>query len=609
MKKKKVLAFDLETNGLLPEVTQIHSLVIKDAWTGELLFSGSSRSDPSRPNYTHGYEILDTADILLAHNGIGYDFPVMQKLDGWMPRVTAKWDTQVLLEHRFTDQKDRDYALFRKGKLPGKLIGVHSLAAWGMRLGYHKIEYEGGWEEWSEEMQIYCEGDVGVVCHLWRYVHDHGFVEEAVRTEMRLAEYLHHQTVFGFPFNQKKAEAFSVQLETDLLPLKKTLREFFGNLVTKKVGVPFTPKKTMVRKGIQYVGGCAYSKIKVEEFNPGSTMQVVDALKRKYGWEPTVFTENGAVQFNEVVIRTLEYPERDPLLKWAKVKKIQSMLEGGKTSWMKKVGDDGNMHGRCKQSGTVTHRAAHSNPNMGQVPSADKPYGYECRDLFGPPVGWTQTGIDVSGLENVMLAHYAAQFDSGEFTKFVLEGDTHTAGMKKGGFTQHRPTFKTWWYAFLYGAGDGKLGMILGGDMALGRKSRAMFQAGMKGIGLLVEDIKNVAKKGWFRLLDGRIVTCRSEHSALNTLLQGSGAILVKYWIVALYEELLVELGPPGWDGRWSPLVWVHDEIQIATRDKEARLFVESRGVALIGITGEQFKLRCPISGEAKSGSSWADCH
>jgi len=609
MRKLKAYTFDIEANELLEKVDRIHSLVIKNAWTGELLFSGSSDSDPTRPHYSDGFAILDEADILLAHNGIGYDYPVLEKLDGWKPRVEAKWDTQVLAEHRFTDQKDRDFALFRKGKLPGKLIGVHSLEAWGLRLGYHKIEYTGGWEEWDEEMQVYCEGDVGVLCHLWRYVHDHGFIEEAVRTEMRLAEYLHHQQFYGFPFNQQKAEAFSVQLENDLIPLKKVLREFFGNLVTKRIGKPFKPKKTMVRKGIQYVAGCAYSKIKVEEFNPGSTMQVVDALKRKYGWKPTVFTDAGAVQFNEAVIQTLPYPEKEPLLKWAKVKKIQSMLEGGKGSWMKKVGADGHMHGRVKQSGTVTHRAAHSNPNVGQTPSADKPYGKECRDLYGPPKGWRQTGIDVSGLENVMLAHYAAQFDGGEFTAFVLEGDTHTAGMKKGGFTNSRPIFKTWWYAFLYGAGDGKLGAILGSDAAAGKRSRAQFQAGMKGIGLLVEDIKKVAKKGWFRLLDRRMVACRSEHSALNTLLQGSGSVLVKYWIVALYEELLEKFGPPGWDGRWSPLAWVHDEVQIATKDAEVERFLATRGVELISIIGERFNLRCPITGEAKSGLSWADCH
>ena len=591
------------------------------------MFSGSSDSDPTRPHYSDGYAHLDEADILLAHNGINYDYPVLEKMDGWTPRVEAKWDTQVLLEHRFTDQKDRDYALFRKDKLPGKLIGVHSLEAWGYRLGCHKIEYDGGWAkalalnpelikadfnpfaEWDEEMQVYCEGDVNVLCRLWRYVHDHGFIEKAVRTEMRLAEYLFYQAHFGFPFFQKKAEEFSVQLEIKLTPLKKMLREFFGNLVTKRVGKPFTPKKTMVRLGRSYRAGCAYSKIRIDEFNPGSTMQVINALKRKYNWKPTVFTDAGAVQFNEAVITLLPYPEKEPLMKWAKIKKIQSMLEGGKTSWMKKVGNDGHMHGRCKQSGTITHRAAHSNPNMGQVPSADKPYGKECRALFGPPPGWKQTGIDVSGLENVMLAHYAAQFDNGEFARYVIEGDTHTAGMKKGGFTDERPIFKTWWYAYLYGAGDTKLGAILGKDAEAGKASRARFQAGMKGIGLLVEDIKKVAKKGWFRLLDRRMVTCRSEHAALNTLLQGSGSVLVKYWIVALYEELLEKFGRPGWDGRWSPLAWVHDEIQIATKDAEVQHFLETRGVELISIIGKQFNLRCPITGEAKTGDSWADCH
>ena len=205
MRKAKVYTFDIEANGLLADVDRIHSLVIKDAWTEDTLFSGSSDSDPSRPDYRKGYALLGDADILLAHNGIGYDYPVIEKIDGWVPRVEAKWDSMILAQHRFTDQKDRDYAMHRTGKLPGKMIGSHSLKAWGIRLGYHKLDYDGGWEEWDEEMQVYCEGDVGVLCHLWRYTHDLGFIEEAARTEMRLAEYLIHQQTNGFPFFQEKA--------------------------------------------------------------------------------------------------------------------------------------------------------------------------------------------------------------------------------------------------------------------------------------------------------------------------------------------------------------------------------------------------------------------
>lgn len=609
MKNLKVYAFDFEANELLPKVTRIHSLVIRDAWTGELLFSGSSDSDPTRPDYRDGYAILNEADICIGHNAIGYDFPLAEKIDGWITKKEARWDTMILAASRVTDQQDKDYAIFRKGKLPGEMIGRQSLEAWGYRLGCRKIQYEGGWDEWSEEMQVYCEGDVEVLCHIWRYMYSLGFKEETMRVEMRLAEYLFHQERNGFPFDVDKAQALSVQLELDLVPLKKVLREFFGNLVIKPQRKVLYPKKTQVRMGKQFVKGCGYCRLSIEEFNPGSDMQVVDALKRKYDWKPTVFTEKGNVQFDEPVIKSLEYPEREPLLKWAKVKKIQSMLEGGAKAWLKKVTDEGRIHHRCNQSGTVTHRAAHSNPNLGQTPSTDKPYGLECRSLFGPPKGWTQVGIDVSGLENVMLAHYAHKFDSGEFTKYVLEGDTHTAGMIAGGFTTERPIFKTWWYAYLYGAGNEKLGKIIGKDIDGGKASRAKFQAGMKGIGLLVDDIQEVAEKGWFRLLDGRVVPCRSTHSALNTLLQGSGSVLVKFWIVYLYEELLEKFGQPGWDGRWSPLAWVHDEVQIASRDQEVTDFLMTRGVELIAKAGERFNLRCPITGEAKSGSSWADCH
>lgn len=609
----KVYAFDIETNSdKFDLVTQVHSLVIRDAWTDELLFSGSSDADPSRPNYREGFSILDEAGILLAHNGIYYDYPQLKRLDGWEPKTSSKWDSMVLSAHRFADQEDRDWALRRRGKLAANLIGNDGLEAWGQRLGYHKIAYEGGWDQWSEEMQEYCEGDVSVVGHLWRWTYKCGFIETAVRMEMRLAEYLFNQQRFGFPFNQKKAEALSIKLETDLEPIKEQLRESFGHWVTKKNGKEKIPKKTLNRKTGLLVEGCAYQPIKIDKFNPNSDAQVIAALKKKYGWEPTVYTEKGNPKFDEPVIRSLPFPEREPLLTWSKISKVQSMLEKGKGSWMKKVGEDGRMHGRVKQSGTITHRATHSSPNMGQVPKVSDDasnYGRECRGLFGPPAGWEQVGIDVSGLENVMLAHYAANYDDGEFTKYVMAGDTHTAGMIAGGFTTDRNIFKTWWYAYLYGAGDEKLGKILGKDQKAGSQSRAKFQSGMAGIGKLSVAVQKAAKKGWFRLLDRRIVACRSQHSALNTLLQGSGSVLVKYWIVALYEEMLEKFGEPGNTGRWAPMAWVHDEIQVASRDAEVTNFLCTRGVELIGCIGEEFNLRCPITGEAKVGQSWAECH
>jgi DNA polymerase I-like protein with 3'-5' exonuclease and polymerase domains len=557
-----------------------------------------------------GFAILDEAEILLAHNGIGYDYPVLENMYGWKPKVSAKWDSQVLAAFRFTDQQRWDFAQRKTDKEMGKYVGHHTLAAWGYRLGQRKTDYQGGFEEWNEDMQEYCEDDVMVVTHLWRYVFNHKFSIPAAFCEMRLAEYLYYQRRNGYPFDVAKAQELALILEQNLVPIRLELQEMLGKLAVKKNGKEVAPKKTMRRMGAQYHEGSAYQKIKIEEMNYNSNQQVLAALERKYGWTSPEETEKGNPKLDESVIDSLPFPEREPLLKWMKIKKIQSFLEGGKTAWLKLVTPEGRIHHRVKQSGTITHRASHTSPNLGQVPSVDSPYGAECRALFTVPKGWWQVGIDVSGLENVMLAHYSFPYDKGEFASYVQAGDTHTAGMLKGGFTEDRSTFKTWWYAWLYGAGDKKLGKILGGDEKLGRRSRAKFTAGMKGLGKLVDVVTAKAdRQGWITALDGRLVPCRSAHAALNTLLQSSGSVLVKHWIVALYHQLLELYGEPSWNGDWTPLVWVHDEVQIACRTKEIAENIGRIAVDLIAFVGEQLALHCPITGEAKIGKNWAECH
>jgi len=118
----------------------------------------------------------------------------------------------------------------------------------------------------------------------------------------------------------------------------------------------------------------------------------------------------------------------------------------------------------------------------------------------------------------------------------------------------------------------------------------------------------SVAKNGYVKLIDGRLAFVRSEHAALNTLLQGTGAVICKRWIVRFNERMQDRFGAPGWKAKWTPLVWAHDEIQVATRTKYGeevgRIAVQS-----IRDMTEHFSFRIPLDGEYKLGPTWASTH
>src|ERR1019366_9528095 len=147
----------------------------------------------------------------------------------------------------------------------------------------------------------------------------------------------------------------------------------------------------------------------------------------------TEFTNSGKAEVNEDTLLGLDYEPVVKLREYLLVSKRLSQLVEGKEGWMRhaKVGRGGiyYIHGPVKQSGTITHRASHINPNLAQVPRATSPYGAECRELFRVPERWVQLGVDVSGLELRCLAHYMARWDDGAYGLSVVAAkpnDVHT---------------------------------------------------------------------------------------------------------------------------------------------------------------------------------------
>lgn len=630
---------DIETDGLLDTLTKVHCLVLRDLDTGEVM---SCTDSAPREWYTSGWRYfmdtglaaLENAERIYFHNGIEFDVPALRKVYPALTLPESKVrDSLVIARLRWAHIKDSDWDRVRKGRLPGKLLGRHSLEAWGYRLGVHKGEYsewckERGiepWAEWRPEMQDYCEGDTDTTRALVLAIRKAGVSAEAVETEHELAWYLAAQQKNGVPFNVEKAVALQAKLAAKREDLGVKLRAEFGwwyapngETVAKR------PNKT---RGI--IAGARYTKLKIVEFSPTSRDHIANRLQTLYGWKPQEFTDGGKPKVDDDIIGALPYPCAPLLTEYLLVSKRLGQIAEGDEAWLRYATLDRrtgahHIYGRINQTGCVTHRASHSKPNLGQVPKVTSPYGPECRELFEVPYAprdpWMLLGTDASGLELRCLAHYMARFDDGAYGRTVTEGrnedktDIHSVNQRAAELPT-RDNAKTFIYAYLYGAGDEKLGSIVAPlaspdeQRKIGAELRRKFERNVPALGYLVDDVKKKVKQnGYLKLIDGRRVYIRSEHSALNSLLQGTGAVICKRWIVENKRRFAEAFGPQGWNGKWAALLWVHDETQIAVRKSIAEDAARIDVASIEAMTGH-FKFRVPLTGEAKLGTNWRETH
>lgn len=595
--------FDIETDGLLEEATKIHCLVVRDVDTGEVQVF-QQHDEPVAKNVADGLRVLMGAELVVGHNVIKFDLPVIQKLYPWFTYDPAKvLDTLVCTRLVWPNIKDHDADLIRKEVLPGKLFGSHSLKAWGYRLKCHKGEFEGPWDVCTQEMIDYCVQDTEVTLALYTRIKDKNYANQAIELEHQIAWVMAQQERNGFVFDEAKAATLYGQLSQRRSDLERELTETFGSW---EVRLPdFIPKRDNKKAG--YKAGVPVPRSKTVEFNPSSRDHIANRLTELYGWKPTEFTDGGKPKVDETVIGKLDYPPCKLLTEYLMLQKRIGQLAEGDQAWLKLV-RKGKIHGSINTNGAVTGRATHAYPNIAQVPSSNSPYGLECRELFTVPAGWYLVGADAAGLELRCLAHFMAKWDGGKYGEVLLTGDIHTMNQEAAGL-ETRPQAKTFIYAFLYGAGDEKIGSIVGKGADAGKKLKARFLAKTPALKKLKDAVTEAAKRGYLVGLDGRHLHVRSAHAALNTLLQSAGALVCKKWLVIL-EENLQALGlKHGWDGDYAFSAWVHDEVQIACRDAEIAQQVAAEATKAVTLAGEYFGFRCPLAGDAKVGASWKDTH
>ena len=597
------LVFDLESDNLYDTVTVIHCIVLYDIGRKQTFTYGPD-------SIADALDHLATADVLLGHNIIFYDIPVLQKLHQFTTKARIIdtlicsrliWPKELLYEHDIEQYP----------QVPKGLRGAHGLKAWGWRLADHKIDFK-DFSEYSQAMLEYCVQDVQVTKKLWDHIKMQHYPESALELEHSFALAINRQIRSGVPFDYDAAFDLVDVLRTRQGELETELKRVFPPI---QHSTWFTPKVNNKTRG--YVKGVPFEKISIEEFNPGSRDQIASRLQQKYGWKPESTTEKGNPILNDDVLETLPYPEAKPLAEYMLVKKRLGQIVEGKNAWIKLYNTDTErIHGDLVTNGCITGRCAHRNPNMGQVPASYSPYGHECRNLFHAPYGWDLIGIDAKALELRCLAGYLALWDNGEYAALVVnpEVDIHTYNQEQFGVSS-RDISKRLLYGMLYGAGALKAGTIIDPDekdelvlRQLGSNAINSFMKGVPALKKLKQEIDGtIGSRGYLRGLDRRILHCRSAFKGLNVLLQSAGAILMKQVVVLIHDNIQNNLGLE-YGKDWEQLLMVHDEVQLTCHPDHTEAIREQ---ALLAFPQAQefFAFRCPIEGDSKVGFTWADTH
>jgi DNA polymerase I-like protein with 3'-5' exonuclease and polymerase domains len=538
---------DIETDSL--NATKVHCIVAKDIDSGRVY--------PFPPDLVTEFKSwAQGVKQFIMHNGLSFDAPVCNRLLGTNIKPDQVLDTLVLSQLFYP---------IRDG---------HSLKAWGERLGFPKGDVD-TFEVYTPDMLEYCKQDVNITHQLLNEMKKEGknFSPYSIKIEHDVRVIVNKQERNGFYLDMKKT-----------MNLLNLLQDEATELVTWSVK-HFDP--TVVE---------LVTKTKYIPFNIGSRQQIADRLS-KIGWKPKQHTDKGNIIINEAVLDTIDMPEARKFSRYFLLQKRIAQIK----SWIKACDDnDGRVHGRVMTLKTITGRMSHNSPNMAQIPAVRSPYGKECRDCWTVEDTSTHSivGTDASGLELRCLAHY---MNDTTFTDILLTGDIHTHNMKMAGLTD-RDQAKTFIYAFMYGAGASKIGKIVGAGAKEGQRLIDNFLLGMTALKRVRDEVTKASAKGKIKGIDGRLLHIRSAHSALNTLLQGAGAVVCKIWLI----NIMTRVRTLGLDAKL--VASIHDEYQFEVLNTDVKKFGQITKDAMKD-TEKELHMKCPLDSEWKVGKTWAETH
>lgn len=512
-------------------------------------------------------QMLSTSDGVVGHNLIGFDMPVLKSCWGIDSQLPV-WDTLVMAR-----------------LLKPVIDGGHSLKAWGGRLKFDKLDFDvtdfdSGY---TEEMGTYCKRDVEVTTKLFKALKatlkNKGFSDYSIDLEHKVAAITAQQVRNGFKLDVELAQSWSDEMTARMEAIESELQSIFPPIITIRVS-----EKTGKRL-----------KDGVEEFNVGSRQQIAKRLSG-LGVTWTKTTPTGSPVVNEDTLKEANTPESLLCAEYLGLVKLKGMVD----SWLFRITSDGRINGRVNSCGAITGRMTHSNPNLAQIPSIKI-----ARQCFTVDEGNVLVGCDAAGLELRCLAHYMKDAD---YIKTVVEGnqedgtDIHTVNQHLAGLPT-RAQAKTMIYALIYGAGDAKMGQVIGGSADAGAALKEKFLDGLPALKKLINNTKKEAKRnGYVKGIDGRVIWVDEEYKALNRLLQSCGAIVMKVAIVKCAETLEARRIP------YKLVAQVHDEFQIETPEHFGKAVGIIARQSIID-AGLELDMSCPMDGDWAIGKTWADTH
>ena len=571
------LIFDIETDDL--DATKVWCIVAKELDGKSYRFTPDEIED--------GIKLLQDADTLIGHNIIGFDLPVLGNLYNF--KYKGKIIDTLVMSRLYNPVRENG----------------HSLKTWGYRLGIPKQE-QPEFESYTPAMLNYCEQDVILNEAVYKYLLDEGtgFSKQSFDLEQKTASIMREQEKTGCYFDSKQAMTLLAELNQNKADVEDEVQKTFKpKWVEDKMVLPYTNKNgELSKRGLtddEYenilISGNRepFIRRKLVDFNLGSRKQIGEYLI-DFGWQPEKFTPTGQPIVDEGTLKKITHIKEakliaDYLLYQKRIAQV--------SSWIDELKDD-RVHGRVIPNGTITGRMTHRNPNMAQVPNLGSPYGKECRACWTVPEGYKLVGIDASGLELRMLAHY---MNDADYIEEVVNGDIHSTNQELAGL-KTRDQAKTFIYALVYGAGDFKIGKIINGDIKKGKALRERFFRNLPALKKLRDRVQQASNRGFLKGIDGRKIYVRSPHASLNTLLQGCGAIVMKQAMVNLHE--LIKLNTV--DAQF--VANIHDEWQLQVKESQAD-YIGRLGVESIEKVTEQFNMRCDLTGQYKVGGNWSETH
>ena len=575
----KQVIFDIEADGLTP--TKIWCIVAKD-------LNESSPRTFGPDQLEEGIEYLQSVDTLIGHNIIGYDIPVIEKLHNVTLHADVI-DTLVL---------SRLYQPVRENG--------HSLKTWGYRVKSPKQEQPDDFDNYTPQMLEYCTQDVLLNEKVYYALQQESknFSQESVDLEHQVAVIMNEQEKNGFLFDTERAMNLLISLKYSMSEVEDEVQETFKpKWVDDKMVTPYIKKDGELslrgltddeyNRCIETNNFEPFMRKKLVEFNLGSRKQIGEYLT-DFGWKPERFTPTGQPIVDEGTLKKIDHIHEARLI--AEFLLLQKRI-AQISSWVDELQGE-RVHGKVIPNGTITGRMTHRNPNMAQVPSVHSEYGKDCRACWIVPQGYNLLGIDASGLELRMLAHY---MNDDNYIQEVLHGDIHTTNQELAGL-ESRDKAKTFIYALIYGAGDEKLGKVVGSDRKAGKELRTRFLTNLPALETLTRRVREASRRGFLKGLDGRKIYVRSEHAALNTLLQGGGAIAMKKAMCIFYNKIKLNT----LDAKF--VANIHDEWQLQVKNNIAE-YTGLLGVECIEEAGRRFQMRCALTGEYKVGGDWSETH